>query len=71
MLASRKTDSGVCIVRVEVQAEHLLITVTTLRDLARSLYPARPGGERHFTDPADAIQAVAEFLRSFSQPAGP
>lgn len=68
MLAPRKTESGVCIVRVEVQKEHLLITVTINRDLARSLYTT--GGERHFTDPGDALQAVAEFLRSFSRANG-
>jgi hypothetical protein len=70
MSAPRKTESGVCIVRVEVQVEHLLITVTTNRDLARSLYTTGSGGEQHFTDPGDALQAVAEFLRSFAQPIG-
>jgi hypothetical protein len=69
-MSARKTESGVCIVRVEVQTEHLLITVTTNRDLARSLYTTGFGGERHFTDPGDALQAVAEFLRSFVQPIG-
>jgi type III secretory pathway component EscU len=67
MLAPRKTESGVCIVRVEVQKEHLLITVTINRDLARSLYTA---GEQHFTDSSDALEAVAEFLRSFSRAIG-
>jgi len=69
-MSARKTESGVCIVRVEVQTEHLLITVTTTRDLARSLYTTGFGGEQHFTDPGDALQAVAEFLRSFVQPVG-
>lgn len=67
-MSARKAESGVCIVRVEVQPGHLLITVTTNRDLSRNLYTALPDAERHFTDPGDAIQAVAEFLRSFSPP---
>ncbi len=70
MSAPRKAESGVCIVRVEVQPEHLLITVTINRDLARSLYTTGSGGERNFTDPDDAVRAVAEFLRSFTQPIG-
>jgi citrate lyase alpha subunit len=68
MLAPRKTESGVCIVRVEVQKEHLLITVTINRDLARSPYTT--GGARHFTDSGDALEAVAQFLRSFSRAIG-
>ena len=67
-MSARKAESGVCIVRVEVQPGHLLITVTTNRDLGRNLYTALPDAERHFTDPDDAIQVVADFLRSFSPP---
>jgi hypothetical protein len=69
-MSARKAESGVCVVRVEVQAEHLLITVTTNLALDRNLYTARPDAERHFTDPDDAVRAVAEFLRSFTPPIG-
>jgi hypothetical protein len=65
-----RSESGVCIVRVEVQPVHLLITVTAKRDLDRNLYTAQPGAERHFTDPDAAIRAVEEFLRSFTLPTG-
>jgi hypothetical protein len=67
-MPARKAESGVCIVRVEVQPVHLLITITINRDLDRNLYAARPDAERHFTDPDDAIRAVEEFLRSFAPP---
>jgi hypothetical protein len=65
-MSARRSESGVCIVRVEVQPVHLLITVTTKRDLDRNVYTAQPGAERHFTDPDDAIRAIEEFLRSFT-----
>jgi hypothetical protein len=63
----RQTESGVCIVRVEVQAAHLLITVMTDRNLGRNMHPATSHPERHFTDLDDALQAVADFLRSFGE----
>ena len=65
-MSASKAESGVCIVRVEVQAEHLLITVTTNRNVGSNVYPASPIAERHFADPDDATGAVAEFLRSFA-----
>lgn len=68
-MSARKSESGVCIVRVEVQPVHLLITVTVKRDLDRNLYTAQSGAERHFTETGDAIRAVEEFLRSFTLPA--
>jgi bisphosphoglycerate-dependent phosphoglycerate mutase len=57
--------AGVCIVRVEVQADHLLITVTTNQALNRDLYSASAGDVRKFTEPQRALEAVAEFLRSY------
>ena len=67
VMSSRRAESGVCIVRVEVQPSHLLITVTSDRSLGRNLHPASPDPARHFTDPDDALQAVADFFRSFPQ----
>jgi ethanolamine ammonia-lyase small subunit len=57
---------GVCILRIETQQEHLLITVTTNRNLDRNLYSARPDAARRFSEPEAALEAVAEFLRAFS-----
>jgi hypothetical protein len=69
-MSSRRAESGVCIVRVEVQPEHLLITVTVKRNIGRSLYPADSDPERHFADPDAALAAVAEFLRRFTRALG-
>lgn len=66
-MSSRQAESGVCIVRVQVQPGHLLITVTTDRSLGRNLRPAAPDPARHFTDPDDALRAVADFLHLFRQ----
>ncbi len=68
VMSSRRAESGVCIVRVEVQSEHLLITVTTKQDIGRNLYPASSASDRHFADPDAALQAVADFLASFAPP---
>jgi hypothetical protein len=66
-MPSREGESGICIVRVEVQADHLLITVTSKRNIGRSLYAAAAEPEQHFADPDAALAAVAEFLRPFRQ----
>jgi hypothetical protein len=63
----RQVESGLCIVRIEVQPAHLLITVMTNRNLGRNMQPATSHSEWHFTDPDDALQAVADFLRSFGE----
>lgn len=65
-MSSHQSESGVCIVRVEVQPGHLLITVTTSRNLDRSLRPATSDPGRRFTDPGDALRAVEDFLRFFA-----
>jgi len=65
-MPKNKMEAGVCIVRVEVQAAHLFITVVTNRDLGHSLHQARPNGVQYFTDPDAAGRSVAEFIRSFS-----
>lgn len=56
---------GVCILRVESQPGHLLITMTTNRHLDSDLHSSRPEQTQHFSDPDVATQAVAEFLRLF------
>jgi hypothetical protein len=40
------------------------------RNIGRNIYPAKPGPERHFADPDEALQAVADFLQSFVQAPG-
>jgi hypothetical protein len=67
-MPSQQSESGVCIVRVEVQPGHLLITVTTNRNLDRGPYPAVSAPGRRFTNPDDALRVVAGFLRSFADP---
>ena len=70
IMSPPKPQSGVCIIRVEVQPEHCLITITMNRNIGRNIYPAKPGPERHFADPDEALQAVADFLQSFVQAPG-
>lgn len=67
IMSAAKPESGVCIVRVEVQPEHCLITIKMSRNTGRNIYPARSDPELHFADPRDALQAVAGFLQSFVQ----
>lgn len=67
IMSAAKPQSGVCIVRVEVQPEHCLITIKMSRNTGRNIYPARSDPELHFADPRDALQAVAGFLQSFVQ----
>ena len=65
VMAVSSARAGICIVRVEVQEDHLLITVTINRALNRDLYSATAGDVRKFTEPELALGAVAEFLRSY------
>jgi len=58
-----RVQLGVCILRVEPQPEHLLITITTNSSLDRTLYSARPPRVQQFSDPDGAVEAVAQFLR--------
>jgi hypothetical protein len=64
-MATRTAQAAVCIVRVEPQPGHLLISITTNRSLNRELYSAAVEPTRKFSDPETAIQAVADFIRSF------
>jgi len=65
-MSSHQPESGICIVRVEVQPGHLLVTVTTSHNLDRTLHRATAGRGRRFTDPGDALRAAEDFLRSFA-----
>ena len=51
--------------RIEVQPEHLLITVTTNKNIDRHMYSARSDLPQHFASPEEALEAAAEFLRQF------
>ena len=66
MREATRPEAGVCIVTVERQPHHLLITVRTNRNLDRHLYSARPEAVRKFADTEEAIEATAAFLRSFT-----
>jgi len=68
-MSAREAETGICIVRVEVQPDHLLITVTTERNIGRSLHVAGSSPERHFADPDAALRAVADFLKRFTSAA--
>lgn len=65
MSTTQRLEVGVCILRIESQPDHLLITVTTSRNLDRNLYSARPEPVQRFADPGVAMEAVAQFLRLF------
>lgn len=69
-MSAREAESGICIVRVEVQSDHLLITITTELNIGRHLHAARSSPEQHFSDPDAALQAVAGFLGPFTPLSG-
>ncbi|MFH8251246.1 hypothetical protein ACH3VR_12820 [Microbacterium sp. B2969] len=56
---------GVCTLRVEVQPEHLLITITTSRSLdasAQRFFISRP---RRVASTREALELTEDFLHSF------
>lgn len=65
MTTAERHQVGVCILRVEVRPDHLLITITTNRNLDRNLYSARTDPAVQVVDADRAIQIAADFLRSF------
>ena len=67
-MQTSQPGAGLCIVRVEVQPDHLLITVKADRNIGRSMYRANTEQPLHFVDPDDALAVVADFLHSFTQP---
>lgn len=62
--------AGACLVRAEVQGEHVLISVTTSSGLDRHLHAARAEKPRHFVDVDQALALIGEFLRSFDDDGG-
>lgn len=64
MVTAGVARSGLCILRVESEADRLLITMTTERYAHRGLALTGEPAVRHFADPDLAIAAVAEFVRS-------
>lgn len=52
---------GVCLVRMERQAEHLLITVTSSPDVSRGAQDVRST-----VHPAVALAVVKEFMERFA-----
>ena len=61
-------QAGACLVRAEVQGQHLLISITVSRDLDRNRHAARVEPPRHFVDIDKALMVVADFLQSFDVP---
>ena len=62
-MPSRPTRTAVCILRVELQARGLVITMTVNRDIANA------NAERvtRFSSTAEAAAAVTAFLESFDR----
>ena len=56
---------GVCVLRVEQQADYPLITVTVHRHVGRSLTFAQPAMSAQLTDPTEALRLAKQFLESF------
>lgn len=67
-MRARLPKAGVCLVRVEVQGDHLLITVMTNKSLSSNLHSAGAEPARRFADPDRALEVVAQFLEAFSAP---
>lgn len=65
MTAAPSARFGVCTLRVEVQPEHLLVTVTIHRFLAPGARHALPTQSRSYASVSEALGAAEEFLESF------
>jgi hypothetical protein len=61
-------QAGYCVVRAEIQGDHLLITVITNTSMTRTVRTAPYGPPRHFVDIPEALDAVGQFLRQFPRP---
>ena len=59
-----RSRSGVCIVRVETEADRLLISVITERAMRRGLATAGGREVHHFADSGEAVKEVERFLTS-------
>lgn len=61
----KSMEPGVCIVRVELQPDHLVITVRSTFFVARGFRPNRTGPSERCTDPAAALAVVNDFLSNY------
>jgi len=68
VLMPDKPQAGYCVVRAEIQGDHLLITVITNTSMTRTVRTAPYGPPRHFVDIPEALDAVGQFLRQFPRP---
>jgi hypothetical protein len=67
----RTGQTSVCIMRIETEVDRLLITLTIERYLHRGLAVAGDPRVTHFARVDEAIDAVAEFVRSHHPPTAP
>lgn len=65
-----RPDAGVCVVRAEVQADYLLISVSTSSATTLRRVRAAPEDTRHFVRVDDAIALVRQFLEAFTSAPG-
>jgi len=56
--------AAVCIIRIERQAEHLVFSVRTVRNLNHNLYSARSEIPIRCSTTDEALQVASTFLRS-------
>ena len=64
-MIDKEPQVGVCVLRVEQQADYPLITVTVHRHVGRSLTFAQPALSLRLTDTAEALRLAKQFLESF------
>jgi hypothetical protein len=64
-MIDKEPQVGVCVLRVEQQADYPLITVTVHRHVGRSLTFAQPALSQQLTDAAEALRLAKQFLQSF------
>jgi hypothetical protein len=57
---------GCCIVKVEPQPDHLVITVTSAFFVAHGFRPNRTGPSARCTDSAAALAVVNDFLNTYT-----
>ena len=68
-MAGQAGQTSICILRIEAEPDRLLITMTVERFRDRGLAVADEPRVQRFAHAADAITAVAEFLRAHEPPA--
>ena len=60
-------DAGVCVVRAEVQGDHLLISVSTSSGTGPRTEGAPAEATRHFVEVEEAVAVVRQFLEGFAK----